>query len=431
MTSRGPENRWISNLPEDWSIARVSHLAEVVPGFPFNSTRFSHSEGYPLIRIRDLASTETAVRYDGPWVEKAAVDSGDILIGMDGDFNCVRWKGSRALLNQRLCVVKPENEALGRLLSYALPTPLNVINALTFSTTVKHLSIGEVRRVRVPVPPQKVATRIADFLDRETAYIDSLIEKKERLLSLLEEKRSALITQAVTKGLDPEVPMKDSGVEWIGEIPEHWDVVPAGRLFRDIEQGWSPVADDRPAEPSEWAVIKLSAIKGGVFIESEHKTLPKALSGDPRLEIREGDLLVTRANTPELVADVCVVQAVRPRLMISDLVYRVQLRATSAVPEYLAYWLLSDAGRTHVEVEARGSSLSMVKVSQRLLKSWPCVLPPRAEQREIEARLKHEETTLREIVSHTEKSISLLRERRSALITAAVTGQIDVSEYAA
>src|SRR5206468_10394072 len=99
---------------------------------------------------------------------------------------------------------------------------------------------------------------------------------------------------------------KESGVGWLGEIPPHWTALPLRRVIGQIEQGWSPVADDRPAGPDEWAVIKLNAVSKGMFVPGEHKALPADLAPDTRYEIRDGDFLVTRANTPHLVGDVCV-----------------------------------------------------------------------------------------------------------------------------
>jgi len=280
--------------------------------------------------------------------------------------------------------------------------------------------------IEVPLPPRAHQAGIADFLDRETAHIDALIEKKECLIRLLDEKRAAMITHAVTKGLNPDVPMKDSGMAWIGKIPEHWTVAPLGRFTDAIEQGWSPLAEDRPADVDEWAVIKLSAVRSGEFVESEHKALPASLAGDHRFEIREGDLLITRANTPELVASACVVPYVRNRLMICDLVYRVNVDETVVRRAYLAHWLTSATARSHVEIEARGASLSMVKVSQGVIRRWPCVLPPMMEQRQIASYLEGAADRSRILAGKMRRSITLLRERRAALITAAVTGQLEI-----
>ncbi len=123
-----------------------------------------------------------------------------------------------------------------------------------------------------PLPTQKA---IADYLDEKTAAIDALIEKKRKLLDLLAEERAALINQAVTKGLDPTVPMKDSGIPWIGEIPAHWDVLQLRRLIRRIEQGWSPLCENREADENEWGILKVGCVNGGIFRASENKAIPK------------------------------------------------------------------------------------------------------------------------------------------------------------
>src|SRR5690606_16924566 len=115
------------------------------------------------------------------------------------DFNVARWRGSKALLNQRMCCLRPRSGASAGFVTYLLPLPLKVINDLTYSTTVKHLSSNDVRKIRVGAPPEPEQRAIAAFLDRETARIDALVAKKERLIELLQEKRTALITRAVTK----------------------------------------------------------------------------------------------------------------------------------------------------------------------------------------------------------------------------------------
>ena len=218
---------------------------------------------------------------------------------------------------------------------------------------------------------------------------------------------------------------KGSGVEWLGEIPAHWAAVPFRRLIRRIEQGWSPVAEDRLAALDEWAVVKLSAVNKGRFLPNEHKSLPADLAPDIRFEIRDGDFLLTRSNTPELVGDVCVAREVRRGLMLCDLVYRLQLRSEPVAPAYLAYWLLSRAGRHQIEVDARGSSQSMVKISQGLIRSWTVVLPPLAEQNPIVAFLDRETARIDALVAKKERLIELLQEKRTALITQAVTKGLD------
>jgi type I restriction enzyme, S subunit len=305
------------------------------------------------------------------------------------------------------------------------------LDSLTFGTKMPRVSPEHVSGSFVSVPPEKEQRDIATFLDRETSRIDELIKKKERLIELLHEQRTALITRAVTKGLDPNVPMRDSGIEWLGRIPAHWETLAFRRLIHRLEQGWSPIAEDREASADEWAVIKLSAVHKGQFVPREHKALPPELAPDHRYEIQDGDFLLTRANTPELVGDVCVVAGTRAKLMLSDLVYRIALDTVRANPVYLAYWLTSRAGRYQIEVEARGSSQSMVKVSQGLIRAWLVALPPNHEQRVIVTLLDRETTRIDALIAKINEAIDRLKELHTALISAAVTGKIDVREEVA
>jgi type I restriction enzyme S subunit len=223
----------------------------------------------------------------------------------------------------------------------------------------------------------------------------------------------------------PYLAYKYSGIEWLGEIPVHWTALPARRLIGRIEQGWSPVAEDRQAEPDEWAVIKVGAVKHGRFLPGEHKALPADLTPDTRYEIREGDFLLTRANTPDLVGDACVVRGMRPKLMLCDLVYRLRLQDQRLDPAFLAYWFGSRVGRYQIEIDARGASLSMVKISQGHIRAWTVILPPLEEQRAIAAFLDRETARIDALVAKKERLIELLREKRTALISRVVTKGLD------
>jgi type I restriction enzyme S subunit len=290
------------------------------------------------------------------------------------------------------------------------------------------MKFEDLKWIPMVVPDHDEQRAIGAFIDRETARIDGLVAKKEQLLNLLQEQRATLISRAVTKGLDPNAAVKDSGVEWLGEIPAHWKTFSLRRVIGRIEQGWSPVAEDRAAGLDEWAVIKLSAVNLGRFLPGEHKALPIQLAPDTRYEIAEGDFLLTRANTPGLVGDVCVVHGVRPKLMLCDLVYRVKLRDDHVCRTFLAYWLMSRAGRYQIRADARGASLSMVKISQSHIRGWKLVLPPHQEQCSIAAFLDRETARIDALVLKVREAIDRLKELRIALISAAVTGKIDVRE---
>src|SRR5690606_39583943 len=119
-------------MPPHWSIARVKDHARIINGYPFDSKLFAADTGYPLVRIRDISSSETVVRYDGDWIPEAAISTGDILVGMDGEFNIARWSGGDALLNQRVCCIRTTENIDPGYLYYALPAPLRLINEFTY-----------------------------------------------------------------------------------------------------------------------------------------------------------------------------------------------------------------------------------------------------------------------------------------------------------
>ena len=288
-----------------------------------------------------------------------------------------------------------------------------------------------VRDFRHPIPPPDEQRAIAAFLDRETARIDALIEKKRRQIELLHEKRAALISHAVTKGLDPNAPMKDSGLDWLGSIPSHWMI----RRFRfdltSIEQGWSPQCDNSLAELHEWGVLKVGCVNGTEFDESEHKRLPDELEPRTAYEIKPGDILMSRANTTELLGSAVLVRKVRPRLLLCDKLYRMRVDPRLLDSEFVVYAFGSHATRYQFERDATGASASMKNIGQDTIKALLMPRPPVDEQRDIVQVLSAQCERVHQVVVMVSTSIDRLREYRTALISAAVTGKLDVRQEVA
>jgi len=281
----------------------------------------------------------------------------------------------------------------------------------------------------VPLPEQRT---IANFLDRKTAAIDGLIEKKQRLLALLEEKRAALINQAVTKGLDPNVPMKDSGVPWVGEIPAHWVVHQLRRVLVGIEQGWSPQCHGHPVADEEWGVLKAGCTAGGRFRPEENKSLPKELAPRPALQVRKGDVIVSRASgSRAIVGSAALVGDHMGQLMLSDKLFRLKFDKRRALPGFLAKSLGAHAVRAQIENSISGAEGLANNLPQARLKEVVLACPPVGEQTEI-SEFVNAVVHRTDVAAHrTCTSVERLREYRQALITAAVTGQIDIPEEAA
>jgi type I restriction enzyme S subunit len=201
---RGVNDRgwWTGQACAPWQIGRLKDLVEVTNGFPFDASRFNDVDGTPLIRIRDLLRGYTETYFDGPIPATAIVEDGDLLVGMDGDFNSGVWTGGRAALNQRMCRLRARTGLDRRFLWYLIDLPLRYINDLTYSTTVKHLSSTDLLNERIPLPPIARQRIIADYLDRETARIDAITATAEQQIALMRERRQALITAAVTGELE-------------------------------------------------------------------------------------------------------------------------------------------------------------------------------------------------------------------------------------
>ncbi len=410
---------WIGSVPREWRPARMIDHIQLVNGYPFDSKLFSRDSGIPLVRIRDIRSDATEAFWTGDIVAEAAIDDGDVLVGMDGDFNVGWWRGGPAQLNQRVCCLRARSSLAQRYLYYLIPAPLRAINDVTYSTTVKHLSSFDVLKIRFAIPPIDEQRAIAAFLDRETARIDELIAKKQRLLELLAEKRTALISHAVTKGLNHDVPMKDSGVEWLGQVPEHWEVHHLRRVvdrFVDY-RGRTPTKTDTGVP-----LITAGAVRDGTI---DHSRAPEYMAeedyhawmcrGWPEL----GDVIIT---TEAPLAEVALIEDVDIALAQRVILFKVN--PSRVRPEWLRYYYLSESGRSELLSRASGSTASGIRADR--LRMSLVLIPPLEEQQaileQVDSRVRSAAAPLVAIRS----AIDRLHEYRSALISAAVTGKIDV-----
>lgn len=300
------------------------------------------------------------------------------------------------------------------------------IQANLIQATIQNFSAEKYANLRVPAPPIEDQMRIAAFLDEKTVQIDGLIAKKQALLDRLAEKRQAIITQAVTKGLSPAAPMKDSRIDWLGQVPAHWQVLSFGRSISRIEQGWSPQCEEREKDEVEWGVLRSGCVNEGVFRPSDHKALPVELDPRPQLEVRGGDLLMCRASgSLHLIGSAAVVDECPPRLMFSDKTYRISLQGDSADAKFIALTLGAKYMREQIVLSVSGAGGLANNIPQSLIKSYILARPPLNEQREIAQTLSADLRRMDNVTRPIEHSVQALYEYRSALITAAVAGSIE------
>lgn len=288
------------------------------------------------------------------------------------------------------------------------------------SSSMQNLGQDQFRCFVIPRPSVDEQTAIATFLDRETAKIDALVAEQEKLIALLQEKRQAVISHAVTKGLDPSVPMKDSGVEWLGEVPAHWDM-------KRVKDCGCEIVDckNRTPEPHDegnYFVVRTSCVKDGQFNPEpgywtdEANFIEWTAKGRPQA----GDVLFTReAPTGEACLapeglDFCLGQRmmyIRPPKQV-------------LLGEFLLYSIYGGLARERISEKSKGSTVGHLRVGE--VGELPLLLPPLYEQVALIAFVGEELSKLQALAAASESAIALMKERRTALISAAVTGQIDV-----
>ena len=281
--------------------------------------------------------------------------------------------------------------------------------------------------VRVPLPPTAERREIATFLVRETAKIDTLIAEQQRLIELLKEKRQTVVSHAVTRGLDPDAPMKPSGVEWLGDVPAHWDVVSLGKVTLSRCDGpfGSGLKSDHYTE-SGARVIRLQNIKSGHFADGDEAFVDldyfrAELMGH---NVETDDLLIAGlGDERNTVGRACVAPAdIAPALVKADC-FRFRLDASRVTSDFAAAQL-SSGSRADAGVLASGSTRSRIPLS--VMSTRKLALPPIIEQTSIVNFIQAHDLSFNTLTAEAERAITLLQERRAALISAAVTGKIDV-----
>ncbi|WP_346351512.1 restriction endonuclease subunit S [Oceanimonas sp. AH20CE76] len=427
--------KWLGEIPVSWTMNKLSHAYDSIgSGTTPPSTEEKWYQGdIPWVttgELRESVIYETSKCVSGEALTQFSVlrtyPAGSIVMAMYGaTIGRVGILGVSATTNQACCVF-PESKILNnKYLYYWLQAFREDIIRLSSGGGQPNINQEKVASLKVSAPSSEHQRTIAAFLDYETARIDALIAKQQRLIELLKEKRQAVISHAVTKGLNPNVPMKDSGVEWLGQVPAHWEVCRLKHHIISMEQGWSPQCEARLAEEGEYGVLKVGCVNGGVFRPQEHKALPGTISPKKEYSLKKGQLLISRANTRELVGSAAVVDQDYSNLLLCDKLYRLKF-SEEVQPEFISYLLGSPLYRSQIELSASGASDSMQNIGQSSIRELPVALPPLKEVVDILSHMSSSLIKFNMLHEQLETQALLLSERRTALISAAVTGKIDV-----
>jgi len=327
------------------------------------------------------------------------------------------------LCGYHLSVLEPRNELDGGFLTWLCRSePLNDQFKLGANGVTRY-GLGQypMKSAYIAIPPLKTQRRIAQFLDEKTARIDDLIEKKRALLDRLSEKRQALITRAVTKGLNPDAPMKPSGIDWLGDIPAHWEALrlkDAAVRIVDTEHKTAPSVDG-----GEYFLVRTSNVRDGLLLHENAKYIDHETYQEwtRRCTPEANDLLLTR-EAP--AGEVCLAPPDLP-VCLGQRMVLIKTDRKRVHPEYLVQALSGGIMIEFISSLSQGSTVSHFNMSD--IGRIPLLLPPLNEQHKIATMLERSLSNLVTVKANVSRSIDALEEYRAALITAAVTGQLEVA----
>jgi len=428
---------WVGDVPEHWEVHRLKHIASV----QFSSVDKHTKEDETPVRLCNYVDVyyndfikdgidfmpATATRSE---IDRFHLRQGDVLITKDSEAwddiavpAYVAEEFDGVLCGYHLAHIRPDlRKVLGEYLFRAFRSRGVNDQFRVAANGITRFGLGKywLDNGLFPVPPLDEQKAIAAFLDRETARIDGLIEKKRRQIELLQEKRSALISHAVTKGLDPNAPMKDSGIEWLGQVPEHWETKRLRHISPRLGVGLvinpSTYVDDDGEVPfffgsnvAEFRLVPEGARR--ITADSNAQLTPSRLSTGDIVTVRVGAPGISAVVPPELDGSNCA------SIMITR-------GSRSFVSQWLCYLLNSAWGKYQVDRVAYGAAQRQFNIGHAVDFVYP--VPPKEEQGKIAAALDAEYARHTRLIDMVQDSIDMLREHRTALISAAVTGKIDV-----
>ena len=424
---------WIGNIPSHWSIRVTRREYAIQLGKMLQPTASSPQDCQTSflkaqhVKWESVRTTDLPTMY-ADRVDRAqyGVEDGDLLVcegGEVGRAGIVRNPPHGCIIQNALHRVRSVSTGDIRFLMYLLrhAASQDWINTLCNRATIAHLTSEKLGDLLIPWAPLTEQRTIASFLDRETAKIDALVAKKERLIKLLQERRIALISNAVTQGLDPAVLTKDSGIKWLGTVPFHWQIVPVYVRY-DIALGkmldTKRVVGDYPGRyirnvDVQWDWVNVSDLPQMDFLPEERNRY--------RLEL--GDVLICEGGQ---VGRTAIWQGDTEECFFQKAIHRARPRTRRDVPRYLFYVMYAFAMRG--VFVAGGNPNTIDHLTRDQLSHYRFAFPPSDEQAAIVRYLDRETRITNSFISKMNEAIERLKESRTALVSAAITGKIDVRD---
>lgn len=432
---------WVEEIPKSWSSVSLRWISTIYSGGTPSKTNLSYWEDGTIPWLNSgtvnqglIVDPSTYITNDAlqnssaKWIPKGSLVLA--LAGQGKTKGMVAQTGIDTTCNQSMAAIVFNEKKFARFIFWWLTSNYQNIRNMAGGDLRDGLNLEHLGSIQCPQPSIDEAIKITGFLDHETAQIDTLIDKQQALIQLLKEKRQAVISHAVTKGLNPDAPMKDSGVEWLGEVPEHWVVSPL-KLYIDTRKGVAFKSAD--FTDLGVRVVKASDIKEKTIRQSDvflpvyfSETYPKAI-------LSEGDIVIsTVGSTPDVknsaVGQIGMVPVELDGSLLNQNTVVFTPRNNMLENLFLFYLIQTDVYRDHLDLNAHGTAnQASLNVSDML--NFTFARPSFKEQSEISEHIIEVNSSFDALERNCLTAIQLMQERRTALISAAVTGKIDVRDW--
>jgi len=404
---------WLGLMPKSWTICRLKNLATIKNGQDYKSVQAD--DGYPVMGSGGQFTFASKFMYDKP----------SVLLGRKGTIDKPLYINEPFWTVDTMYYTELNEGFDAKYLHYlALTIQFSRYSTNTAlpSMTQEHLS-----NYKFSVPKaESERKKITEFLDLETAKIDNLIDKQQQLIELLKEKRQAVISHAVTKGLNPDVPMKDSGVEWLGDVPEHWRINSLNHVLAaigDVDHYMPQSVDD--GIPYVMTGDLTEFVSGIEFSKCKQVNLRDYLKLSKKIKTCLGDVIMARYATIGTVSYVDIDKD----FLVSYSCVTIKPNRSKVLGLYLYYYFKSHSFLQGIQYQVNTNTQGNVGIND--LSKMKIVLPSIKEQEEIIAHLQMNLEQLDDLSTKSTQAINLIQERRTALISAAVTGKIDVRDWVA
>jgi type I restriction enzyme S subunit len=402
---------WLGEIPAHWEAQRLKKVAKLKYGGSL-AAELREEGNIPVFGSNGVVGTHSQANTSTP----------ALVIGRKGSYGKVNYSnGVCFAIDTTYFIDESSTKSSLKWLFYLLP--LLGLDTASQDSAIPGLSREFAYEHWLPVPSLCEQRAIAAFLDHETAKIDELVAKKERLIQLLQEKRTALISHAVTKGIDPAALMKDSGVEWLGQIPAHWEIRKL-KALAEVRTGVAKGRDLSAREMIEVPYMRVANVQDGYLDLSDVATISIGVDELENYKLKIGDVLMNEGGDNDKLGRGGVWQG-----QIEPCVHQNHVFAVRPHPKIESVWLTTitqtQYAKFYFMLKAKQST-NLASISSTNLKELPVVIPPKTEREAILKFIERETATIDALVGKVQEGIEKLKEYRTAVISAAVTGKIDV-----